>query len=55
MGLSFMGTLRATQIRHDCKSERKEGREESVEARKDEVGDVTKTREGGGGGWGLVK
>lgn len=48
MGLSFMGTLRATHIRHDWKSKKKKKRErrgrteEQTEQRKDDVEDVTK-------------
>ena len=36
MGLSFMGTLRATQIRHDWKSEQREGEREGEEGEEGE-------------------
>lgn len=51
IGLSFIGTLRATHIKHDCKSTRHKGREET-EGRIDEV-DIRKRtgwRGGEGGG-----
>lgn len=59
IGLSFMGTLRATQIRHDWKSKRAREREreqrECVEERKDQVGDITEDRAEREGGMGEEK
>lgn len=64
IGLSFMGTLRATQIRHDWKSKKKKKRrreDERGDSRADpenlqskekvRVGDITKTRAETEGGW----
>lgn len=54
IGLSFIGTLRATQIRHDCKSRRHKGRNTEKVWRKELMRWILERGQGGGDGGGGV-